>query len=166
MIFFFIFEKWTILSSVYGRILKPHLYFHKSFLNWIIEKKKKKYLLNFSANIRKKKKLLSVFKQKVKNINMNTRVVEWYIPLGVHVENDGLIAGGVDDRPEAVLVDLGDLPDGGTQGLQAWPNTATVGPSPLWAGSTTEPQNHILLRTEAAGGRRRRESDLLLCGAG
>lgn len=33
--------------------------------------------------------------------------------MGVHIKDDGLVAGGIDDWPEGVLVDLGDLADGG-----------------------------------------------------
>lgn len=36
-----------------------------------------------------------------------------YAPFGVHVEDDDLVAGGLDDGPEGVLVDLRDLPGDG-----------------------------------------------------
>lgn len=40
-------------------------------------------------------------------------------PLGVHIEHNGFIAGRIDDGPESVFVDLGDLADGSAGSFQA-----------------------------------------------
>lgn len=45
--------------------------------------------------------------------------IQKHKPLGVHIEHNGFIAGGIDDGPESVLVDLGDLADGSAGSLQA-----------------------------------------------
>ena len=47
------------------------------------------------------------------------------IPLGVHIEDDGLVVGGLNEGPEGVLVDLGNLShfDCGSHSVQARPHS-------------------------------------------
>ena len=47
------------------------------------------------------------------------------IPLGVHIEDDGLVGGGLNEGPEGVLVDLGNLShfDCGSHSVQARPHS-------------------------------------------
>lgn len=56
-------------------------------------------------------------------------------PLGVHIEHNGFFAGGIDDGPESVLVDLGDLADGSAGSLQ----TGIDLEGPISIGNTNAP---------------------------
>ena len=56
---------------------------------------------------------------------MKYRYVNKNIPLGVHIEDDGLVVGGLNEGPEGVLVDLGNLShfDCGSHNVQARPHS-------------------------------------------
>lgn len=89
--------------------------------------------------------------------------------MSVHIEDDSLAGGGLDDRPEGVLVDLGDLADGGARRVQAGPDLAVPLPTDTAAAAaaTAQPHNRILVGVEAGSRRRRRAGeDLVLRGAG
>lgn len=73
----------------------------------------------------------------------------------VHIEDDGLIAGSLDDGPEGVFVNLRDLThiDSGAYSVQARLHRRGPGPLPLTGCYTTEAHCHILplrRREEAA----------------
>jgi len=60
---------------------------------------------------------------------MNIKLELEKLPLSIHIKDDGLIAGGIDNRPEGVLVNLSNLPNQGFRlskhGLQARTNLSS-----------------------------------------
>lgn len=76
-----------------------------------------------------------ILKEEIRKTN-----ITYVLPLGVHVEDDSLIPGRVNDGPEGVLGDLSDLSNSGsgTRRVQARPHCRNQV-------SAAIPLDHILL---------------------